>query len=438
MTTNAWHIVSSPVSGQKIDNFLAMNPNVAADDGSGVRAMMDYNPVVNDWNKYFIDGANGDNELETGKGFSMRTYADIEVTFSGTLQTGNQSATGLIPEKWNCIGNPYTSAIGINAKSISTDDFLNANAIVSQNLDPSYGAIYVWDNGDEFNGVWGKYTIISNTLGYGSEDAFDVQQGQAFMVKMNIGKTSVSYNSGMQIHEPGLGLKSTNGVWPSIKLEVDANMMTSSTLIAFNNSMTKGLDPTYDAGLLKGGADLAIYSRLVEDNGVSFAIQALPLNGFKSMIVPIGLDFKTGGKVLFSSQSINLPMDYQVILEDKFSKTFTDLSSNRYETEIAANSITTDRFQLHISSQTTGANINQISDDLSAYAIRNVEIRVNGQVSSHAIATLYDIQGRVILVKNMEEGSLNVLKTPNIKTGIYMLFVKDNNKVQSFKIPVKE
>jgi hypothetical protein len=74
----------------------------------------------------------------------------------------------------------------------------------------------------------------------------------------------------------------------------------------------------------------------------------------------------------------------------------------------------------------------------SAYAVRNTEIRLKADVGSSAIAKLYDIQGRLVLVKNLEEGSLNTIPTPNIKTGIYILFVKENEKIQGFKIPVKE
>jgi hypothetical protein len=78
------------------------------------------------------------------------------------------------------------------------------------------------------------------------------------------------------------------------------------------------------------------------------------------------------------------------------------------------------------------------SDPLIAFAVSKNEILIKGQVSKLAFATLYDIQGRVILVNNLEEGSLNVIRTPNIPTGIYMLSVKDNQKVKAFKIPIKE
>jgi hypothetical protein len=154
--------------------------------------------------------------------------------------------------------------------------------------------------------------------------------------------------------------------------------------------------------------------------------------------VPIGLDFKTGGEITFSAELINLSSDSQVILEDKLNKTFTDLSQNIYKVSIAANSSIADRFQLHISSLSTGVKIDTNSDPLIAFVVSKNEILIKGQVSNQAIATLYDIQGRVILVNYLEEGSMNVIRTPNIRTGIYMLYVKDNEKTKGFKIPVRE
>ncbi len=430
MTTGAWHIVSSPVSGQSIADFLTTNSNVATKNGD-LRGMMNYVPDLNAWGDYFTNSTLGN--LDTGIGFSIRTNTNSAVAFKGKLQTGIQATTGLSQGNWNCVGNPYTSAIGINNLSSSVNNFLDVNV---GNLDPIYAAVYVWDNPDANNGLPGKYTIISNTPT--PLTAFDVQQGQAYMVKMNSVATSLDFNSAMQIHTPTLALKSTHGLWPTIKLEAMINSNRASTIIAFNDGMTKGLDPTYDAGLLKDGSDLNLYSRLVEDNGVPFAIQALPSNEFESMIIPIGIGSKTGGEVIFSSELINLPSDVQVILEDKLVHTFTNLSQNVYSTTIEANSTISDRFRIHTSYLTTGLNKESFDGKVSAYAIHNDEIKVKGNVSNQAFATLYDVQGRMILSKRLEQGSLNTILTPNIRTGLYVLFVNDNGKVQGFKIPVTE
>jgi hypothetical protein len=75
---------------------------------------------------------------------------------------------------------------------------------------------------------------------------------------------------------------------------------------------------------------------------------------------------------------------------------------------------------------------------LSAYAVKNTKIVIKGEVSEKAVATLFDIQGRVVLSKNLERGDQNILPTPGLKSGTYLLVVKDNEKLNSFKIPLRE
>ena len=219
--------------------------------------------------------------------------------------------SSLTSGKWNCIGSPYTSAIGINSASSSgaTNNFIAVNAA---NLDGVYSGVYLWDQPDDSNGKTGKYTAVNNLSG-----AQNVQQGQAFMVKMDASATTLSFTPEMQFHSTALALKSAKAVLPSIQLIATVNAQSNSTLIAFKDGMTKGLDPTYDAGLLKGGTDLLVYTKLVEDNGIPFAIQALPDNSYEKMIIPVGIDFKTGGEVVFSAQTTIPPAVYLLSVADK-------------------------------------------------------------------------------------------------------------------------
>jgi hypothetical protein len=89
--------------------------------------------------------------------------------------------------------------------------------------------------------------------------------------------------------------------------------------------------------------------------------------------------------------------------------------------------------------ESIGVNTTEASgDNLSAYSAESSEIRVKGNIDSRAVAILYDINGRVVLVKNLDAGSMNIIRTPDIKAGIYILFVKDLEQVHCFKIPLTE
>ena len=425
LTTGRWHLVSSPVV-QTIASFLSANSNVPTSASN--RGMMDYDPAGNAWNPFFTTGTGS---AGAGKGYCLRSAANGIVTFTGNVQAGTISPTGLIANKWNCVGNPFTSAIGINSGATSTTNFLSVN---SGNLDATYGAVYLWDNADNGGGT---YTAVSNVL---NPSISAIAQGQAFMVKMN-SATQLDFIESSQLHQPSLALKSaTTKIWPLIKLTATVNNVQNSTIIAYNGGMTKGLDPTYDAGLFKGAADLVIYSKLVEDVGTPFAIQALPDNNYNSMIIPIGVDSKTGGQVVFSAETFNLPSGVKVILEDIQAKTFTDLSTSSYKAIIAANSDVSDRFRLHNSTATTQGAIGDpgLAGKLSAYAYMNSEIRIVGSVSKDAVATLYDVQGKSVIITRLSEGSLNVIPVSSVSTGLYLLTVKDGVNSQSFKILLKD
>ncbi|MEI6679789.1 MAG: T9SS type A sorting domain-containing protein [Mariniphaga sp.] len=429
MSAGAWHLVSAPVV-QTVSGFLTANANIPT-NSSSYRGMMDYNPASNNWNAFFTDGS-GNGSLGAGKGFCERVGASAAVTATGLLQAGAKGVAASAGY-WDCIGNPYTSAIGITSASTATDKFLAVN---TDNFEPSYAAIYVWAKGDSFNGYNGNYTPVSNVPTTGFDD---LPQGQAFMVKRKTtGGADFSFTTAMQLHSGALELKSAQTPWPIIKLVASANSQTGSTLIAFNDGMTKGLDVTYDAGLLRGGSDVQVYTKLVEASGntTPFAIQALPDNNFNSMIIPVGVESRIGGDVVFSAETTNLPSNCKVILEDKLTKTFTDLSANTYKAAILPNSTVADRFQLHTSAATIGATgQNILSGKLNAYAIGNTEIRVVGEVSGKAVATLYDVLGRAVAIQKLNEGNLNVIPLTNIKPGVYILSVEDKGTT-NFKIRI--
>jgi hypothetical protein len=363
----------------------------------------------------------------------MRTDNNSAVTFTGQPSAGHLTLTGLVSGKWNCVGNPYTSALAVNANTGKASTFLDDNAVLNSNIDPGFGAVYIWDKVDAQNDLEDQYAIINN-----ASEALYVQQGQAFMIKMNTSATSVVFFDEMQVHDPTLALKSTDNSWERIKLYAKSGNRSGFTQIAFNSGMTRGLDPTYDAGLLKGSTNLAVYTRLVDDNGFPFSIQALPNNGFDTMVIPVGLDFTAGGEVTFSAELQNLSPDCQPVLEDKLTHTFTDLTTHAYTVTIPANSVITDRFRLHLSKLSTGLNNEINSNELRVFAIKNTGIRIMGMVTANTLATLYDTQGRVIAQRKLQNSDNNIVPTTNLSQGIYLLSLTGGTRPQQFKIQLSE
>lgn len=428
MSANKWHMLASPVS-QSISGFLGANSAIPTRNVNE-RGMMEYLTEGNAWSSFFTNSKDG--YTDAGKGFMVRTTSDAAVTLTGSPNSGtvnklvHKVTVGENNMGWNLIGNPYSSAINVNAATGGTN-FLTVNSSI---FDPNNVAIYVWDETYSTS----QYKIINN-----AGDADVASLGQAFLVKpLAIGASNVQFTKDMQVHAGGTALKSGQTAKPEIKLLATNSGKSISTSIKFLSGMSRGLDPGYDAGFLALDPSIALYTRLVTDNGVNFAIQCLPDNDFSNMIIPVGIESKAGGEVVFSAESVNLGKDCMVILEDKLAKTFTDLGKNVYKANLDANTKTSERFQIHTSYLSTGLDMDYFRGKLSAYAIRNVEIRVKGEVSSQAVATLYDATGRLVLNRTLEAGSLNILRTPGFRSGAYMLFVKDGDKAQGFKVMLRE
>jgi hypothetical protein len=421
LTGDKWHMVSSPVSGQSIASFLGANALIALKPGTDIRGMKAYNETTNLWNELLTNTSPGN--LGGGNGHAVWPSANGTVTYSGALQCGEvntavvRNGTG-----WNCIGNPYSSAIAINTAA-GAANFINQN---SSNIDPSYGAIYVWEQGNN------AYTMVSL-----SDAAYYAQSGQGFFVKAKSGSSQVSFSPSIQTHQTGVTLKSGTISWPEIKLTASLGSYESSTVVRFNETMTQGLDFGYDAGIFKSGFDL--YTRLVEDNGVDFGIQCLPLAENKELVIPIGLESAAAGTVGITTNITGLSSSYQVTMEDRQAGTFTTLPQNEstFTLPLTAPSKITNRFYLHVGMESTTENrLVSKADDWKVYAAKG-QIHISGPVTGQATATLYDMMGREIRVYSLQKNSRNSIPSLEFKNGMYLLNIRQSDISFTWKIPVQ-
>ena len=174
----------------------------------------------------------------------------------------------------------------------------------------------------------------------------------------------------------------------------------------------------------------------MNDNGVDFQLQCLPPKDYDKLVIPVGIDSKSGGEIVFSVQTVQLGPDCKVTFEDKLTNTFTDLSKNSYKTVVAANTAGTGRFYLHTGDIISGLEDQVLSGKVTAYARGNKEIRVIGEVSEGAVATLVNGLGQVVLNKILGAGSLNIIGLPNLSSGIYLLNIVDHGTPQTIKVMI--
>jgi hypothetical protein len=419
MTGNTWHQVSGAVV-EDIDDFLLSNSNIPTNGAA--RGMQSFNTATNSWNSFYTNSSPG--AISPGQGFMVRTSTDAAVAFAGALNVGNVDVpVNSNSYRWNCLGNPYSSAISLNDLAGST----NFYSVNSTKLDGSYGAIYIWNNN--------TYSLINRA----DQTAAYAPVGQGFFVKAANGASgNFSFSSAMQSHQNPVGLKSGKATQPEIKLMAVNNSLKANTNIKFIEGASRGLDVGYDAGILKADPKLAIFTHLVQDNGVEFMLQCLSDKDYKELAIPVGIDCAAGGEMTLSAELMNLPTDLRVILEDKVNHYFADLAKGPYTTTIDANTVASSRFVLHTSTLATGLDDDAFDNQLTAYAFKNIELRIQGKVNSGAIASLFDLQGRLLIQKQLNDSTDQIIKLNGAYNGVYLLQVKDNNKVKSFKLAIQQ
>ena len=174
---DAWHLISSPVATEPVIDFLNDNKDIAIDSNtkdspSYTFAMRDYNLAGTGWTDYFTGAKPNTDLFGTGKGYLVLTRIPVVVPleFKGDLNTLPVN-TVAVKTGWNLVGNPFTSAISINAAAGTASggtNFIDTNTAA---LTGSYAAIYVWDE----TAIPKEYQVVNHT--YNGSAAFYAQVG---------------------------------------------------------------------------------------------------------------------------------------------------------------------------------------------------------------------------------------------------------------------
>lgn len=424
-------LISAPVVDQTFGSFATENTNLAA---SGVlRAFAPYNTSSGAYVNYNTTD-NAATTLVAGKGFRAATTDGSTLKFTGTVRTNevdisiSDAAAG---NAWNLIGNPYPSYIDFEA-------FFNENK-TQFNSNSAYQALYGYD-GDASNGwiVWNLATIIDTDI---SEL---IAPGQAFFVKAKSGGGSVKFTPAMRTTGSsddfilGKQKKVDNAL---SKIILSSANQSATTSIYFIEGTTQGLDVGYDAGTYSdNSAGFSIFSNLVADNSrLNLAIQSLPYTDFNDVIVPLGINATAEELTIgIDDSSSTLPENISVYLEDKLHNTLTLLNTKAYTFTPSEILNGTGRFYIRYSSKVLSLETNTL-DLLQIYsATSKQEIVVKGKLDSKSTAELYNVQGRLVLSKNLEHSSIsNTINTSTLSAGTYILKVFNRNQVKTKKLVIK-
>ena len=441
VATNSWYMLSSPLdnnnaqaalSGSNVDRVW--NDETSRDEYNvGV-----YNEAKNDWDYTTTLPI----PFEKGKGYIVKLNSGNNVGFTGSLNNSDVSVNVQItdPESgWNAVGNPFTSAIKITE---DVNGFLDINEGI---IDQNFSGIYLWSTDASDYKVINKSHYNDPYFGYGYFTDDVVQAGQAFLINVKANGT-VIFNKGdatvggIQVPSTSTSLKKSETSWSGITLLATNNGHKSSTVVAFNENMTTGLDKSYDAGLLSS-SDFNLYTHLVEGGSeTGFAIQCLPDNMYESLVVPVGIDLPQASKVTFKVAGVKLPEGFYPVIEDRLLQVSFPLKNETDSLTVSFDEPTsgTGRFYLSFGRvlKMTGLTSKAEAGNFAA-RFADQKITLFGTPEQGSRAWLYDINGRKMSGEyRLTSANQNDIPAAGLSSGIYLLRIEGKTEGQTIKVSV--
>lgn len=427
LTGGAWHLVSPPVSGQNIADFVTDVNNAIATNGAKY-GLAPYNNTIPDWN-HFTTESGGNNvasagNFGSGTGYEILRTADGTVTFSGNLQTDNVSlGVSKNSNAWNLVGNPFTASLKANSNADATNNFITVNELA---MNSAYQAIYVWDAASS------TYLTINH-----ASNAFFVAPGQAFFINSVDGGGTIRFNESMQSHQTGNIFKSGETAVPQIELFAETDGKNASTHLYFMDGTTAGLDPGYDAGRFTGGDNsFAVFTRLAgdESNPVDFDIQCLPAGNYNH-IIPVGLNCPEGKMVTFRLNTNNMPLDIPVILEDREKGIYTELRNENYSVILQSPNGGAGRFFLHTGTEATASQNELFGARVQVIPLpEKNKILISAGLNEKAEISIFDLTGRKLITRQTAPGETNYIEAAELRSGCYIVAIRSGNWQDSRKI----
>ena len=436
--SNEWDLVGSPLDGLSISSFVTDNNSNLANNGNGTYALGYYDNSNDTWTNYTTSSAGNAGDLTLGKGYQMASASGSTIAFTGTVATSVQTQSVINNadnggRRWNLVANPFPSYINLNTQAHSINNFLSVNSSV---IDGSYLAVYGYDADGS------GYTIYNNTAG---DDLSDyIAPGQAFFIAAaSSSAADISFTTAMRTVSGGDDFVSgrlAQNDWSRfyLRLYEDENFV-AQTKFYFEEGLSLGLDPGYDAGAFNQNMDIS--SRLPEnDQGIGFSINAMGLDRLEQeTIIPLVFKREAGIEFSVSFEDSTIPESVGIYLEDTLLGTLTDLRAEDFKLTPETDLGDVGRFYLIIGNTRLGGNDLEesyigvhkaTSDDfITIEGLLNVK-RVNIQ--------LFNIMGQEVLNTTLQSNqSTQKVSTRGLRKGIYVIRLQADSSVISKKVIIK-
>jgi hypothetical protein len=351
--------------------------------------------------------------FEVGKGYVAMVSSDRTITFSGTLNTGDQSVnltnTGdLTYGGFNLIGNPFPSYI--NWESLATSD-------VSTAWFRTFKSTTRLMAFDTYNGI-SKVGTFNN----GNYNSKYIPPMQAFWVKTTSNRTfSLTNVSRSHTDNSNVRLRDASNERRSLlRLAVSNGVNSDEALIGFSENATDSYEAWDSQKMSNDNIDIPELFTMVDNKEMVINFMQTSESG---KIIPLG--FRTGkeGSFIINAKEIqNLGDETSVILKDKLLNLETDLKKNpeySFTSPVVNNA---NRFEVSFRKIPTGLDKTEGAlFDVITTNKGSVEIIIRNTKNRNTIIKMVDIQGK--LIYNMHASGENISVNINTLPGIYFIIV---------------
>lgn len=412
-----------------------------------------FNPTVNNW----VYEA-GTNTMTAAKGYIARapnnlnfsTPQVVATTFNGTPNNGviNTPIIKMSGLTYNLIGNPYPSAIDIDAFLLdpANSNIVNGtiylwthNTAISNSMPGNQVYNYTRDDYAKYN-LTGGVKTASSALSGGVTPTGKVAAGQGFFIEANSALANGTYQATFKNYMRVSGnnnqffkftnlLNTTtiqtetqqntiekNRVWLSISTSDGAY---DEALVGYMTGATDNLDNLYDGKTMIGGNVVSLYSKL---GTTDLAIQgkALPFN--ENDVIPLGIRTTISGNFTIALDNFDGLFENQnVYLFDKTSQTYYDLKAQNYTFNIATSGIYNDRFELRYTNGALTNNSFDLEDNGIQIIRKDKHVAVKSTETINKIEVV-DILGKLIYSKS--KINANEFNTSDLNISSQIVIVK--------------
>ena len=414
---HGWHFVSSPVASQSISTeFVDITATPISNSVDfyrwseplglwiNIKKELDgsYNQGAEESNFSNID----DPKFDVGQGYMISYQANNTKGFTGTLNSGDVTVTGLdyteasSSSGWNLVGNPYPSAIEWNS-----DDW-TLPATISGNCQ-------VWD---ETNAA---FVVI------GADGIIPAMNG--FMVYTSDNNNSLTIPAAARIHSSTNWYKNSKEGEQYVKIVAkDLEGSTAQeSVVNFYSEATSGFDMKFDSYFLPGYAPM-LYS--VSEDG-NYAWNTLPEFN-TDLTLPMG--FTKNSKNSFALSLKENSIGSSVFIFDKQTGENHSFDNGDYYFTASQND-DPNRFVLHFGTLTGMED--QVSAPKAFAYINGNNLHILNMEGDYTLR-LNDISGRRILEQQIN-GNAEIALPSALNTGIYIIEMTSENQRFTQKLFVR-